>query len=362
MKIPELIFLLSVVLQMNAASQVNEKIIATAKTESPKAYELCKQIHRNPELSLQEFQTAERMAGEFESAGLEVTRNFGGNNVVGIFRNGKGPVIMLRCDLDALPVKEKTGLDFASTKQAKNDNGEEVYVMHACGHDIHMSVLAGTVHALVTLKGLWKGTLMVIAQEGEEISAGADAAIDAGLFQKFPVPDYALAYHINPDVESGKIGLVTGPALAGVKSAEIIVYGKGGHGAYPEKCIDPIVISSRIVLDLQTIASREISPLEPVVVTVGSIHGGTRPNIIPDEVKMQLTLRYYNDEVIKKTISAIERICRGAALTAGMPEDRLPEVKIDTVETPPVMNDEALVGDIRLYSGGILGSENIVCR
>jgi amidohydrolase len=232
--------------------------------------------------------------------------------------------------------------------------------MHACGHDIHMSVWAGTIHTVSALKNEWKGTLLVIAQQAEEISGGAGLAIETGLFTKFPKPDFALAYHINPELESGKIGLVGGPVFAGVKTAEITVYGKGGHGAYPEKCIDPIVIASRIVLDLQTIVSREISPLEPVVVTVGSIHGGTRPNIIPDEVKMELTLRYYSDEAIEKVIASIKRISRSAAEMAGMLEDKLPMVKIESAETPPVINNQELSEKIREFAAGTIGNENIV--
>ena len=321
---------------------------------------LCKYLHQNPELSLQEFETSKKMATELRKAGFDVTENFGGNNVVGILKNGEGPVIMIRTDMDALPVDEKTGLDFASTKTAKNSNGDEVPVMHACGHDIHMSVWAGTMHTLAALKKEWKGTLLVIAQQAEEISGGAGLAIENGLFTKFPKPDCALAFHINPELESGKIGLVGGPIFAGVKTARIKVFGKGGHGAYPEKCIDPIVIASRIVLDLQTIVSREISPLEPVVVTVGSIHGGTRPNIIPDEVDLELTLRYYSDEAIEKVISAIKRISKSASEMAGMPEDQLPLVEIEESETPPVINNVELSSKIREIALGTIGESNIV--
>ena len=321
---------------------------------------LCKYLHQNPELSLQEFETSKKMATELRKAGFDVTENLGGNNVVGILKNGEGPVIMIRTDMDALPVDEKTGLDFASTKTAKNSNGDEVPVMHACGHDIHMSVWAGTMHTLSALKKEWKGTLLVIAQQAEEISGGAGLAIENGLFTKFPKPDCALAFHINPELESGKIGLVGGPIFAGVKTARIKVFGKGGHGAYPEKCIDPIVIASRIVLDLQTIVSREISPLEPVVVTVGSIHGGTRPNIIPDEVDLELTLRYYSDEAIEKVISAIKRISKSASEMAGMPEDQLPLVEIEESETPPVINNVELSSKIREIALGTIGESNIV--
>ena len=321
---------------------------------------LCKYLHQNPELSLQEFETSKKMATELRKAGFDVTENLGGNNVVGILKNGEGPVIMIRTDMDALPVDEKTGLDFASTKTAKNSNGDEVPVMHACGHDIHMSVWAGTMHTLSALKKEWKGTLLVIAQQAEEISGGAGLAIENGLFTKFPKPDCALAFHINPELESGKIGLVGGPIFAGVKTARIKVFGKGGHGAYPEKCIDPIVIASRIVLDIQTIVSREISPLEPVVVTVGSIHGGTRPNIIPDEVDLELTLRYYSDEAIEKVISAIKRISKSASEMAGMPEDQLPLVEIEESETPPVINNVELSSKIREIALGTIGESNIV--
>jgi len=343
-----------------AFGQITDKIEEEVKKQTVSMTELCRVLHQNPELSLQEFETSKRMAAELRKAGFEVTENFGGNNVVGVLKNGEGPVVMLRTDMDALPIEEKTGLKFASTKTAKNNDGDDVAVMHACGHDIHMSVWAGTIHTLAALKNEWKGTLLVIAQQAEEISGGAGLAIETGLFTKFPKPDYALAYHINPELESGKIGLVGGPIFAGVKTAEIIVYGKGGHGAYPEKCIDPIVIASRIVLDLQTIVSREISPLEPIVVTVGSIHGGTRPNIIPDEVKMQLTLRYYSDEAILKVISAIERISRSAAQMAGMPEDQLPKVSVSAVDTPPVLNNPELSEKIKGFVSETIGVENIV--
>jgi hippurate hydrolase len=279
---------------------------------------------------------------------------------VGLLKNGDGPVIMLRTDMDALPVEEKTGLAYASTRKVKTEDGNEVSVMHACGHDIHMSVWAGTIHALAALKNEWKGTLLVIAQQAEEISGGAGLAIEKGLFTKFPKPDYALAFHINPELESGTIGLTGGPIFAGVKTARIKVFGKGGHGAYPEKCIDPIVIASRIVLDLQTIVSRELSPLEPAVVTVGSIHGGTRPNIIPDEVDLELTLRYYSDETIGKVIASIKRISKSAAQMAGMPDDKLPVVSIEKAETPPVINNEKLSADLKEIAVKTIGESNII--
>jgi amidohydrolase len=355
----KLTLIIIMALQTSSFAQLSDKILGEAKTRAQYAYELCKKLHADPELSFQEFETAKKMASELEKAGFEVTMNVGGNNVVGLLKNGEGPVIMLRTDMDALPVEEKTNLEFASTKTVKTEDGSVIPVMHACGHDVHMSVWTGTIHTLAAFKDHWKGTLLVIAQQAEEASGGAAEAIEAGLFSRFPVPDYALAYHINPELESGKIGLIGGPVFAGVRSAEIKVFGEGGHGAYPEKCIDPIVIASRIVMDLQTIVSRELSPLKPAVVTVGSIHGGTRPNIIPDEVIMELTLRYYDDEVIEQVISAIKRISNAASQMAGLPEERFPEVNVSTVETPPVINDTELAGMVKKYASGIIGPDNI---
>ena len=357
----QLILLLIVfILNINVNGQVSDKIKKETKNQSLYALDLCKYLHQHPELSLKEFQTSKRMAAELKKIGLEVTENFGGNSVIGILKNGVGPVVMLRTDMDALPMEEKTGLDFASVIKSKDASGKETPVMHASGHDIHMSVLTGTLRTLVALKKEWKGTLMVIAQQAEEISGGATNTIEAGLFSKFPVPDYAMAFHINPELASGKIGLVGGSAFAGVKTVEIVVYGKGGHGAYPEKCIDPIVIASRIVLDLQTIVSRERSPLEPIVVTVGSIHGGTRPNIIPDEVKLELTLRYYSFETIEKVIESVKRICKFASQMAGMPDNQLPDVKVLPVETPPVLNNIELSKKIDGFASEIIGTQNVL--
>ena len=340
-------------------AQIIDKINREACNQVEYAYSLCRHLHKNPELSFQEKETAARMAAELEEAGFEVMRNFSGTSVAGVLKNGEGPVILLRTDMDALPVKEKTGLEFSSVKVATDREGNEVPVMHACGHDIHMSVWVGTIRTLIALKDHWNGTIVVIAQQAEEFSGGAGEAIEAGLFRKFPVPDYAMAFHINPELEAGKIGLVKGPVFAGVKSVEITVYGKGGHGAYPEKCIDPVIVASRIVLNLQTIVSREINPLDPVVVTVGSIQGGTQANIIPDQIKMKLTLRYYKDEVIEKVIDAIRRISNAAATMAGLGEDLLPEIDVSSVETPPVINNSELIGRIHQFAGNIIGADNI---
>lgn len=359
MRLKLALILTAMAIQTHSFAQLKQKIKAEAEKQAVYSFELCKYLHENPELSFQEFNTSKRMAEELKAVGFDVTEKFGGNSVVGIFKNGEGPTVMLRTDMDALPVEEKTGFEFASSKIA-DLNGDDVSVMHACGHDIHMSTWTGTVRSLVDLKNEWKGTLMVIAQQAEEYSGGAGQAIEAGLFTKFPTPDYALAYHINPELESGKIGLRGGPVFAGVKTVEITVYGVGGHGAYPQKCIDPIVIASRIVTDLQTIVSRELNPTEPAVVTVGSIHGGTRPNIIPDEVKMQLTLRYFSDETIAKVISAIERISEYAARTAGLPDDKMPKVFVDPAETPPVLNSAELSQQVAAFAQTVIDQKNII--
>ena len=348
------------VIHLYANAQISEKIKKEAKNQSAYALELCKNLHENPELSFQEFETAKKLSAELRKNGFEVTDNFGGNNVVGILKNGDGPVIMLRTDMDALPLEEKTGFKFASIKKSTDSKGNPVPVMHACGHDIHMSVCMGTIRSLAALKNEWKGTLIVVAQQAEEVSGGSSKAIEAGLFSKFPIPDCALAFHINPELESGTIGLVGGPVFAGVKTVEIVVYGKGGHGAYPEKCIDPIVIASRIVLDLQTIVSREMSPLEPIVVTVGSIHGGTRPNIIPDEVKLELSLRYYSLEAIGKVIESIRRICKAASQMAGNPDNKLPYINVLPVETPPVLNNLPLSEKLQGFASEIIGAQNVL--
>jgi len=354
-----ILLILVMTAQVAVKAQLSNIIKAEAKQQGTYALDLCMYLHQNPELSFQEFETSKRMAVELEQLGFEVTRNFGGNSVVGVLKNGEGTTVFLRTDMDALPVKETTGFTFASTKTA-NLNGDKVSVMHACGHDIHMSTWIGTLRTLVQLKNEWSGTLVVIAQQAEEYSGGAGEAIEAGLFSKFPTPDYALAYHINPELETGQIGLRDGPVFAGVKTVEITVHGVGGHGAYPQKCIDPIVIASRIVTDLQTIVSRELSPTELAVVTVGSIHGGTRPNIIPDEVKLELTLRYFSDETIEKIIASIKRISNAAAKMAGIPDDKLPLVKVLPVETPPVLNNPGLSEKVKNLAAEMIGAENIV--
>jgi len=258
----------------------------------PQLEEFYREMHKAPELSFMEYHTAAKLAGELRTLGFEVHEGIGGNTLVGLLRNGEGPVVMVRTDMDALPMLEKTGLPYASTVIAPDLEGNQVAAMHACGHDMHMTVWTGTAMIMAEMKDQWKGTLMMIAQQAEERSGGAKNAIEAGLFQRFPVPDYALAYHVSDKLQAGIIGYRTGPIMAGVSSVDIAVYGEGGHGAQPDRTIDPVVLAARLVVDIQTIVSREISPLQPAVVTVGSIHGGTKHNIIPEEVDLQLTIRY----------------------------------------------------------------------
>ena len=323
--------------------------------EYPSLFELYKHLHSHPELSFQEVQSAVRVADELRKAGCEVTPGVGKHGVVGVLRNGAGPTVLLRADMDALPVKEQTGLPYASTVTAKDAQGKEVPVMHACGHDIHMTWLVGTARVLGQIKDQWRGTLVFIGQPAEETVGGAIGMLGDGLFQRFPRPDFGFALHDDAELAAGTVGYAPGYSGANVDSVDITVHGVGGHGAYPHKTKDPVVLAAQIVLALQTIASREVQPGEPVVVTVGSIHGGTRRNIIPDEVRLQLTVRSYKEEVRQQTLAAIKRIARGQALAAGIPEDRLPEVKLTDEITPALYNDpkltERLVGGLTAWFG-----------
>ncbi len=319
-----------------------------------------RELHQNPELSLQEFKTAAKMARLLDDLGFEVTAGVGGNGVVGVFRNGTGPVIMLRTDMDALPVKETTGLPWASKVTVTDSQGLETPVMHACGHDFHMTVWHGTLSALVSLKDRWHGTIVAVAQPAEEVSGGSEQMIKDGLYSRFPVPDYALCYHVSPDLPAGTTGYCPGPIFAGVNSVDIKVFGVGGHGAMPHKTIDPIVLSAKIILDYQTIVSREINPVSPAVVTVGSIHGGTKHNIIPGEVDMKLTIRFFSDDVYRQIIAALRRIADGQAVAAGLREGMMPLITAGSEYTPPVENDPELVSMASASMASVLGKENVI--
>jgi amidohydrolase len=317
-------------------------------------------FHQNPELSFKEERTASRIADELETAGFEVTRQFGGTGVVATMTNGIGPTVLIRGDMDGLPIAEQTGLGYASKITGISIDGQEKPVMHACGHDVHMTVLVGTARALATQRDQWQGTLIMIAQPAEERGAGAKAMLDAGLFTKFPRPDYNLALHVSAGLPAGKIGYVAGPALANVDSVDITVYGVGGHGAYPHMTKDPVVLSAQIITALQTIVSRELSPLEPAVLTVGSIHGGHKHNVIPAEVKMQLTLRSYTLEVREKMITAIKRIVRSLASAADIASEKMPRVEIKDEFTPVTFNDPSLTNRIVATFVKTLGADNVI--
>lgn len=320
---------------------------------------LYKDLHQNPELSYKEFETAKKLSILLGDLGYEVTEGVGGNGVVASLKNGPGKTVLIRADMDGLPVKEKTGASYASKKKSTNQVGQEVFTMHACGHDIHMTVLLGTAEYLIQNKEKWSGHLILVLQPAEEVSGGARNMIKDGLFKKWPRPDFNLALHVSADIQAGKIGYLPGWAMANVDSVDILVRGIGGHGAYPHKTIDPIVLSAQIITNLQTIVSREISPIEPAVITVGSIHGGTKHNVIPNEVKLQLTLRSYTDEVRNKTINSIKRISRALAEAAGVPKELYPIVSLKDEYTPAVFNNPALVDKLQASFEKSIGIENI---
>jgi len=319
-----------------------------------------KDIHQHPELSMMEKNTSAKLAKGLKKLGFDVTDNFGGYGVVGIFKNGDGPKILIRTDMDALPIKEDTGLEYASTVMMKDRNGEQMPAMHACGHDMHMTVWLGVAKTLVDEKDQWHGTIMMVGQQAEEIGRGAKSLLDNELYKKFFKPDYALALHVNPQIASGQIGYRSGFVMAGTDTVDIDVYGIGGHGAMPQKTIDPIVLSSRIILDLQTIISRNISPLDSAVITVGAINGGTQNNIIPDVVKLKLTIRSYKEEVRNTIFSGLERITRGDSIAAGLSPDKYPKIIKDRDPVPALYNSPILEAKLRASFAKSVGENNIV--
>jgi amidohydrolase len=328
----------------------------------PQLEALYQHLHANPELSLQEEQTANRFGQDLAQIGFNVTYNVGGHGVVGVLENGPGPTVMIRTDLDALPITEETGLPYASTVRARTEELKMTGVMHACGHDVHMTVCVGTAQMLADMKDTWSGTVVIIGQPAEERGIGARAMLEDGLFEKYPTPDYALALHVASDLEAGKVAYIKEFAMANVDTAEIVIHGKGGHGAAPHKTIDPVVIAAQVVLALQTIVSRELDPLDPAVVTVGSIHGGSQANIIPDEVTLQLTVRSYSDETRTHLLEAIDRIATQIARAARVPEDRLPTVTVKEEYTPALFNDPGLTQTLVSVFKNEFGPENVIER
>ena len=351
-----------------AAQSIDERI----DRELPSLIKTYQSLHAAPELSMQEQKTSALLAGRLRELGYDVTERVGKYQepgvtcygVVAVMRNGAGPVVLLRTDMDALPVVEQTGLPYASTVRATPASDDatsaETGVAHACGHDLHMTALMGTAKLLADMKSQWHGTIVLIGQPAEEIVKGADAMLRDGLYERFPKPTYALAVHDSSTIEAGKVGFTPGYALAAADTVSITVRGVSGHGAFPQSTKDPIVVASEIVLALQTIVSRENNPLDPVVVTVGSIHGGTKSNIIPDEVKLGLTVRTYKAEVRQRVLASIERIAKGIAFAAGIADDRAPIVTVLAGSVPATYNDPALTRRVAAAVAKVIGEKNVM--
>ena len=364
---PFVILLFSFILVTSAQAQ--QSLDAMVDRELATLVSTYKMLHAAPELSHYEVKTSAFFAAQLRALGYEVTENVGkfvqpnwkGYGVVAVMKNGDGPTVLVRTDLDALPAEEKTGLPYASTVKTKNDAGQDVSVMHACGHDIHITNMLGTAKMLAQLKEQWRGTLVLIGQPAEETIDGAKAMLADGLYSKIPKPDFAIALHDNAELEAGKVAYCPGFALANSTSVEITIRGLGGHGSKPEATKDPIVVAAQTIVALQTIVSRENSPLDPAVVTVGSIHGGAKSNIIPDEVKLLLTVRSYKEEVRQHILASIARITKNIAAAAGIPEDRAPIVKVsDTEVTPATYNDPKLTERLAGTFEKTLGANNVV--
>jgi hippurate hydrolase len=322
----------------------------------PQLQALYRDLHEHPELSTVEVETAAKLAGRLKELGYEVTTGVGGTGLVGVLKNGKGPTVALRVELDALPVVENTGLPFASKVKTKDASGAEVGVMHACGHDAHMAAWVGTATLMARDRKAWHGTLVLVGQPAEEVGVGAKAMMADGLLKRFPKPDFAIAIHDDARRVAGEIGISGVPILANADSLDMTVYGRGGHGARPEATIDPVLIASRIVVTLQSVVAREMSPLDPTVITVGSIHGGTKYNIIPDEVKLQLTVRSFTEPVRMKLLAAIARIANAEAQAAGA--EKMPTIQRHIV-AEAMNNDPALAARLRMVLVRELGSDQV---
>lgn len=328
-----------------------------ARSHMEELISLYRHFHQHPELSLHETETAARIAQEWRSAGFDVTSGVGDTGVVAVLKNGPGPTLMLRTDLDALPVTENTNLVYSSQATVTQKDGRKTGVMHACGHDIHMTNLVGVARYMAANRNRWSGTLVLIGQPAEEVVQGARKMLADGLYTKFPKPDLALAMHVDAGLEAGKIGHNVGSITANVDSVDVLLRGKGGHGAWPHTTVDPVVMAARLVLDLQTLVSRETNPIEPAVVTVGTIHGGTKRNIIPDSCLLQLTIRTYSDDVRKHILEGIERKAQAVAQGAGAPA---PEIKAFPEESSPsINNDKQLVERLLKVWEKTLGADNL---
>jgi hippurate hydrolase len=360
---------IAMVLLFIASSATAQNLDQMIDREMPSLLTTYKQLHAAPELSMQEKNSSALVASRLKELGYEVTYPVGQYTepgatcygVVAIMRNGSGPTLLVRSDMDALPVQEQTGLPYASTVRAKSQTGDDVPVMHACGHDIHMTSLMGTAKMLAQMRSQWHGTLMLIGQPAEEVVKGADGMLRDHLYERFPKPDYAIAFHDNASLPAGQVGYTPGYLMASADSINVTIRGLGGHGASPQSTKDPVVMAAQFINALQTIVSREDSPLDPVVVTVGSIHGGTKRNIIPDEVQLLMTVRTYKPEVRKRVVASIERIARGIAMSAGVPEDRMPVVELLAGESvDSTYNDPALTERIASALTKGMGAANVI--
>jgi len=341
---------------MTSAATLAEGI----KADMPQLMALYRDLHANPELSMQEVRTPAKLAAEVRKLGFQVTEHVGKTGVVAVMKNGPGPVLLIRADMDALPVKEETGLPFASKVMGKLPDGTATPVMHACGHDTHVATWLGTARRLAAMKDQWSGTVVMVLQPGEELVMGAQAMLDDGLFTRFPKPDYLIAFHDAATLPAGVIGVTPGYVLANVDTVNVVVKGVGGHGAYPQNTKDPIVLASRIVTSLQTLVSRENTPFNPAVVTVGSFHAGTKSNIIPDQAKLALTVRSYAPETRKLLLDGIRRIVRGEAIAAGMPDDRMPTVEIEQPSADATYNTPELSARLTKLFGAHFGADRVV--
>jgi hippurate hydrolase len=365
-----------------ASSARAEDLAASVAADYPYIFDLYRHFHQNPELSFREIETSKRLAAELEGLGFSVTtrvgdawtrkkalsaagkidEGVGGYGVVAVMQNGQGPVLMIRADMDALPLEEKTGLAYASRVKSRDYMGQDAPVMHACAHDSHVAMLVGVARRLAAAKDAWKGTLILVGQPAEEIGLGARAMIEDGLYKRWPKPDFALAMHTSGWDPAGAIAYTPGYALANADSVDIIVKGVGGHGSAPQTSKDPIVIGAEIVNALQTLVSRENNPLDPAVVTVGSFQAGYKHNIIPDQAHLKLTVRSYKDEVRQRLLDGIKRIAAAQAQSAGLPKDLWPEVKIEQDYTPSTYNDPALTTRAMTAVAASLGKERVYER
>ena len=337
-----------------------EALSDAIRADMPQLLTLYRDLHANPELSMQEVRTPAKLAPEMRKLGFDVTEHVGKTGVVAVMKNGPGPVLLVRADMDALPVKEQTGLPFASRVVGKLKDGTATPVMHACGHDTHIASWLGTAQRLAAMKDRWSGTLVMVLQPGEELVEGAKAMLDDGLYTRFPKPDYLLAFHDSASLPAGVIGVTPGYVLANVDTVKIDVKGVGGHGAYPYTTKDPIVLASRIVTALQTLVSRENDPQQPAVVTVGMFHAGTKDNIIPDDARLGLTVRSYTPETRKLLLDGIARIARGEAIAAGLPEDRMPVVEIEQPSADSTFNTQPFSDRLTALFGSHFGKDRVV--